>query len=254
MEVVGSQDGTEIPTIDTSYLKGTGDIANPNTDQSDTIYFHQGGTLRSDSLLLTDSQQQNINIGSGTIESNDLDLSQATGQSNAINLQAGNIQVNNSLSSTDGTVTDLNVSSTSANSSVTALHLGSTTQAPTDGTVDVNVNLQSADNSSGAALNVKAGTWQLQNVTAQGLNSSINVDPSASVTAADVSISGGNLNLDSGAAVTVNNITAQNQAQNQAQVKMARATSPKLLSWGMVRLWVAKTAPSSSAPTHLIVW
>ena len=74
MEVVGSQDGTEQPTIDTSYLKGTGDIATPNTDQSDTIYFHQGGTLRADSLLLTDSQQQDINIGSGTIESNDLDL------------------------------------------------------------------------------------------------------------------------------------------------------------------------------------
>lgn len=214
MEVVGSQDGTEQPTIDTSYLKGTGDIANPNTDQSDTIYFHQGGTLRADSLLLTDSQQQNINIGSGTIESNDLDLSQATGQSNAINLQAGNIQVNNSISSTDGTVTDLNVNSTSANSSVTALHLGSTTQAPTDGTVDVNVNLQSATDSSGAALNVKTGNWQLQNVTAQGLNSSINVGPSANVTAADVSIDGGNLNLeDSGAAVSVNNITAQNQAQ-----------------------------------------
>ena len=216
MEVVGSQDGTEIPTIDTSYLKGTGDIANPNTDQSDTIYFHQGGTLRSDSLLLTDSQQQNINIGSGTIESNDLDLSQATGQSNAINLQAGNIQVNNSLSSTDGTVTDLNVSSTSANSSVTALHLGSTnstTPAPTDGTVAVNVNLQSADNSSGAALNVNTGNWQLQNVTAQGINSSINVGPSASVTAVDVSIDGGNFNLDSGAAASVNNITAQNQAK-----------------------------------------
>lgn len=193
MEVVGSQDGTEQPTIDTSYLKGTGDIANPNTDQSDTIYFHQGGTLRADSLLLTDSQQQNINIGSGTIESNDLDLSQATGQSNAITLQAGNIQVNNSISSTDGTVTDLNVNSTSANSSVTALHLGSTTQAPTDGTVDVNVNLQSATDSSGAALNVKTGNWQLQNVTAQGLNSSINVGPSANV--------------------SVNNITAQNQAQ-----------------------------------------
>lgn len=213
MEVVGSQDGTEQPTIDTSYLKGTGDIASPNTDQSDTIYFHQGGTLRADSLLLTDSQQQNINIGSGTIESNDLDLSQATGQSNAINLQAGNIQVNNSLSSTDGTVTDLNVSSTSANSSVTALHLGSTTQAPTDGTVAVNINLQSANDSSGAALNVNTGDWQLQNVTAQGLNSSINVGPSASVTAADVSIDGGNFNLDSGAAASVNNITAQNQAQ-----------------------------------------
>ena len=214
MEVVGSQDGTEQPTIDTSYLKGTGDIANPNTDQSDTIYFHQGGTLRADSLLLTDSQQQNINIGSGTIESNDLDLSQATGQSNAINLQAGNIQVNNSISSTDGTVTDLNVNSTSANSSVTALHLGSTTQAPTAGTVAVNVNLQSADNSSGAALNVNTGDWQLQNVTAQGINSSINISPSANVTAADVIIDGGNLNLgDSGAEITVNNITAQNQAQ-----------------------------------------
>ena len=222
MEVVGSQDGTEQPTIDTSYLKGTGDIANPNTDQSDTIYFHQGGTLRADSLLLTDSQQQNINIGSGTIESNDLDLSQATGQSNTIKLQAGNIQVNNSIGSTDGTVTDLNVSSTSANSSVTALHLGSTTQAPTDGTVDVNVNLQSATDSSGAALNVKAGTWQLQNVTAQGLKSSINVGPSASVTAADVSISGGKLNLYSGAAVTVNKITAQNQAQNQAKVNLGQ--------------------------------
>ena len=214
MEVVGSQDGTEQPTIDTSYLKGTGDIANPNTDQSDTIYFHQGGTLRADSLLLTDSQQQNINIGSGTIESNDLDLSQATGQSNAINLQAGNIQVNNSIGSTDGTVTELNVSSTSANSSVTALNLGTSTQAPTAGTVAVNVNLQSADNSSGAALNVNTGDWQLQNVTAQGINSSINISPSANVTAADVSIDGGNLNLeDSGAAVSVNNITAQNQAQ-----------------------------------------
>ena len=59
-------------------------------------------------------------------------------------------------------------------------------------------------------------------MTAQGLNSSINVGPSASVTAADVSISGGNLNLDSGAAVTVNNITAQNQAQNQAQVNLGQ--------------------------------
>ena len=55
MEVVGSQDGTEIPTIDTSYLKGTGDIANPNTDQSDTIYFHQGGTLRSDKPVISKS-------------------------------------------------------------------------------------------------------------------------------------------------------------------------------------------------------
>lgn len=182
LNVVGSGDPAA-PTV-TSI-----DVSKLGTQSGQGVAFVGGGTMRVDDTLQLKGNSSNntLDIGSGTIAANALDFSTASGNTDTINLNAGNFEVVSALSATDGSVKTVNVGS---NNGTTNVKL-STADAADTGTIDPALALQGAN----TTLDVSQGTWTAHGDISAQNGSTINVG-SATTSA---TLDGTTLNLGSGA-------------------------------------------------------
>lgn len=182
LNVVGSGDPAA-PTV-TSI-----DVSKLGTQSGQGVAFVGGGTMRVDDTLQLKGNSSNntLDIGSGTIAASALDFSTASGNTDTINLNAGNFEVGSALSATDGSVKTVNVGSTTGTTNVKL----STADAAGTGTIGPTLALQGAN----TTLDVSQGTWTAHGDISAQNGSTINVG-SATTSA---TLDGTTLNLGSGA-------------------------------------------------------
>lgn len=163
------------------------------------IVFKNGGTLKADDLILNSNDANpsaTLDIGSGTIESNSLELNGDTTTGNTFTVNNGHLLVNEKLSSTaetiqignGGTSASLTLGSFGQPDSSTSL-VDQDTLSPENGSIASNLALNGAFTpadpsastpaSYGAQLNVNHGNWTLKdgsgNLTATGTHITIGV-------------------------------------------------------------------------------
>lgn len=179
-----------VANLTTSQLQKVTDNAQAN--QTDKIYFNQGGRLEGDKLQVR-NDGINLDIGQGTVAANELDVVQDDSVSGNFVINSGNIE-SSKLYSSDSSVAAVQVGNGNADPSAVTM------VAPADGTSgSINLAINVNGNGTGkSSLNFKNGIWDVDAsqpqsaITIDGNNGYLNIgeEGAAAGSGADVTLNG----------------------------------------------------------------
>lgn len=176
-------------SLDISFLGTTDTSANPApTLDGNKIYFDRGGRIEGDALSLTQNNTTtnvNLNIGEGTISADNLAFSNSYNGGSDFVVEQGTLEVGSSLNGMNGSKLQLGTGSGSGEANLNLGTFDATLAADGTGNTLINVTPDSATTAGdvnttivmagNAAVNVNAGTWNLNNIEVSGTGNTINV-------------------------------------------------------------------------------
>ena len=191
-------EGSGSVNLNASQLQ-SGDIT---TGSSDTIFFNGEGTLVGENFNITAASDpaqgttDNLNIGSGTLRVNQaLDLRDNGTDATSFTVAGGNIEVGNKLTSNN---TSIKFNASTGNNVSLVLGNASTTT----GEVNTSLEFTGTDtNTASASASINNGSWTVKDISADKANV---IFGQGQGTVANVTISGGSININNGSTLAVN--------------------------------------------------